>query len=75
MLSKAVYEDARRRTMELYDKAAIVLTKEERDSLEVADFGLDQLDQTGLELITYVNTPSVLRQGNGAVPRSDLSGA
>lgn len=57
MLSKAVYEDARRRAMELYDKAAIVLTKEERDSLEVADFGLDQLDQTGLELITYVNTP------------------
>jgi D-lyxose ketol-isomerase len=33
-----------------------VLTDAERARIEVADFGLGELERTGLELLTYVNT-------------------
>jgi D-lyxose ketol-isomerase len=39
--------------------AGIVLTSEEVDRIEVADFGLSDLDRLGLELITYINTERV----------------
>lgn len=38
-------------------RAGTVLTPAERASIEVADFGLGELEQTGLELVVYVNTP------------------
>ena len=40
----------------MLDDAGITLTPEEREGIEVADFGLDQLEKEGLELVTYVNT-------------------
>lgn len=36
--------------------AGIVLTKEEMDRFEVADFGLGRIRELGLQLITYINT-------------------
>jgi len=33
-----------------------VTTPQERARLEVADFGLGELEQTGLQILTYVNT-------------------
>ena len=36
--------------------AGIVLTDAERDSIEVADFGLGRLRETGLMALVYVNT-------------------
>lgn len=56
MITKKQLEDARVRALEYFAKAGIVLTKEEKDNIEVADFGLGDLERTGLELITYVNT-------------------
>ena len=47
---------ARERALEYLGRAGIVLTPEERERIEVADFGLGDLAVTGLELITYVNT-------------------
>lgn len=47
------------RALEFYEKAGIALTEAEKASLEVADFGLNRLEQMGLELITYVNTQRV----------------
>lgn len=40
----------------VYEKAHIILTQAEKDSLEIADFGLDDIYHTGLEIVTYVNT-------------------
>jgi D-lyxose ketol-isomerase len=40
-------------------EAGIVLTATERDAIEVADFGLGQLEQIGLQLLVYVNTERV----------------
>ena len=51
-----VYEAARARTLEYFEKAGIALTQQEKDNIEVADFGLDDLNRTGLELVTYLNT-------------------
>ena len=39
--------------------AGIVLTPSERDAIEVADFGLGQLEEIGLQLVVYVNTARV----------------
>jgi D-lyxose ketol-isomerase len=36
--------------------AGIVLTDVERDAIEVADFGLSRLEESGLQLLVYVNT-------------------
>ena len=55
-MKKSTYEDARGRAIRYFGKAGIVLTRMEKDAIEVADFGLGELDKTGLELVTYVNT-------------------
>ena len=56
MITREELERARERAREYFRKACIVLTAEEADSIEVADFGLSELDRTGLEIVTYVNT-------------------
>ena len=42
-----------------YEKAAIVLTADEKARIEVADFGLGRVREVGLELLTYINTDRV----------------
>jgi D-lyxose ketol-isomerase len=49
-------EDARSYAAERLAETGVVLTDEERDSIEVADFGLSRLDETGLQILVYVNT-------------------
>ncbi len=44
------------KALEFYQKANIVLTPTEIDSIEVADFGLNCIESTGLQLVTYINT-------------------
>jgi D-lyxose ketol-isomerase len=46
---------AQARTAELFAKAGIVMTSEEIAGIEVATFGLGNLEKEGLELVTYVN--------------------
>lgn len=56
MLTRAQVEEARKRALDYFEKAGIVLTEEEKRNIEVADFGLGDLETTGLQLITYINT-------------------
>ena len=56
MISAQHYKDAVERASALLEKAGIVITPEEHARFEVADFGLGELENTGLEIITYVNT-------------------
>ncbi|RFB17422.1 D-lyxose/D-mannose family sugar isomerase [Bacillus sp. HNG] len=35
--------------------AGIILTESEKEKIEIADFGLNDLETTGLQLITYIN--------------------
>jgi len=59
MLTLQQYRAARDRAWAMLQKAGIVLTPAELERLEVADFGLGQLEQIGLEVVTYVNTERV----------------
>jgi D-lyxose ketol-isomerase len=56
MIAAKQYDDAVARAAECLKAAGIVITPEERARFEVADFGLGELEKTGLEIITYVNT-------------------
>ncbi len=56
MLSQAEIVAARRRAAEILAGAGTVLTAEERETIEIADFGLSRLDEIGLEVVVYVNT-------------------
>ncbi|MBE6903809.1 MAG: D-lyxose/D-mannose family sugar isomerase [Ruminococcaceae bacterium] len=55
-MKKSLYNEVKEKALEIYKKANIVLTQEEIDNLEIADFGLDDIYKTGLEIVTYVNT-------------------
>jgi D-lyxose ketol-isomerase len=49
-------DQARREAAARLAAAGIVLTPEEQDGIEVADFGLGRLAEIGLQLHVYVNT-------------------
>jgi D-lyxose ketol-isomerase len=51
--------EARERAAAMLAEAGVVLTPDERTRIEVADFGLGRLEETGLQLVTYVNTERV----------------
>jgi D-lyxose ketol-isomerase len=59
MLKRSELEGARRRAAAALAEAGIVVTPEEEEAIEVADFGLGDLDRTGLQLIVYVNSERV----------------
>ena len=56
MLTKAQVEGAQARAAAELATAGIVITPEERARIEVADFGLSDLEHIGLEIVVYVNT-------------------
>jgi len=56
MIKRRELQIARQRTAELFRHAGIVLSEEEKERIEIAEFGLGQLERQGLELVTYVNT-------------------
>ena len=51
--------EARERAAAALAEAGIVLRPEEREAIEVTDFGLGRLDEIGLQLCVYVNTERV----------------
>jgi D-lyxose ketol-isomerase len=51
--------EARERAAAMLADAGIVLTRAEREAIEIADFGLGRLEEIGLQLVVYVNTERV----------------
>ncbi|WP_010247385.1 D-lyxose/D-mannose family sugar isomerase [Acetivibrio cellulolyticus] len=56
MMSKELYRETCKRALEYLDKAGIVVTDKEKNNMEVAEYGLGEVEKIGLELIVYVNT-------------------
>ena len=56
MISREEHNEAVAYSAEQFAAAGIELTAEERGRIEVADFGLGDLRETGLMLLVYVNT-------------------
>ena len=59
MIARDEYNGAVAESVEMLRTAGIVITPEELARFEVADFGLNELRSTGLQIITYVNTERV----------------
>ncbi len=59
MLAKEQENEVREKCLEYFNNANIVLTKNENNNIEITDFGLNRLEELGLQLITYVNTNRV----------------
>jgi D-lyxose ketol-isomerase len=51
------------------EAAGIVLTPAEREAIEIADFGLDDFERTGLAILVYVNTDRVCAKELVLLPR------
>jgi D-lyxose ketol-isomerase len=69
VLTRQEISTARERAAALLAEAGIVLTGKERAEIEVADFGLSQLDEIGLEVVVYVNTDRVCAKELVMFPR------
>jgi D-lyxose ketol-isomerase len=56
VITREELSEARSYAAEQLAEAGIVVTETERESIEVADFGLSRLREQGLMLLVYVNT-------------------
>ncbi|MCK9326286.1 MAG: D-lyxose/D-mannose family sugar isomerase [Bacteroidales bacterium] len=54
-MKKEMLTQARSRAAEMLAKAGIVITDHEKQNMEIADMGLDDLDHIGLEVVVYEN--------------------
>lgn len=68
-MNREVYEKIRARALKIYEQAGIVLTEREQETLEVADFALGEVEKTGLEIVTYVNTSRVCAKELAMLPK------
>ena len=53
------YNEQISKALDYFEKANIVLTDEEKQNVEVADFGKGMVNDIGLQLVVYVNTERV----------------
>ena len=56
MIDEAERSEAQAYALERLAAAGVVVRPDERERIEVADFGLSRLRESGLQLLTYVNT-------------------
>ncbi|HEY7349122.1 MAG TPA: D-lyxose/D-mannose family sugar isomerase [Ktedonobacterales bacterium] len=56
MLKRSQAQQAQQRAAEMLARLGVVLTPQEREQIEIAEFGLGELERTGLEIVVYVNT-------------------
>ncbi|MBQ7373748.1 MAG: D-lyxose/D-mannose family sugar isomerase [Clostridia bacterium] len=68
-MKREVYQKQVEKALEMYEKAGIVLSETEKNSVEVVDWGLNQLDTMGLQIITYVNTERVCAKEMVLLPK------
>ena len=68
-MKRSEYEMQCGKALEYYRRAGIVLTDAEKQSVEVADFGLGCVEQVGLQLLTYINTERVCAKEMVLLPR------
>jgi len=69
MLTSREVAHRQKQAMELFDKAGIVITDEEKARIEIADLGLGEYEQTGLAVLVYVNTDRCCAKELALLPR------
>ncbi len=58
-MKRATYQMQVKKALDMFEKANIVISEEEKKNVEVADFGLNNVDNVGLQLVVYINTERV----------------
>ncbi len=56
MIKRSEVKQLRARAASMLAEEGIELTADERDNIEIAEFGLGEVERTGLELVVYINT-------------------
>ena len=56
MITKVEQKEVIEKSLKYLQNAGIVITNKEKDCIETADFGLEDIEKTGLQLIVYVDT-------------------
>ncbi|AZO94514.1 D-lyxose/D-mannose family sugar isomerase [Halocella sp. SP3-1] len=56
MLTEKKVRELQQKAIEYYKSAKIIISEDEKKKIEIADFGLGDIEKTGLQLITYINT-------------------
>ena len=59
MITTSEHEVIRKKVMEYFDRASIAMTENEKKEIEIADFGLNDIENVGLQLVIYINTDRV----------------
>jgi D-lyxose ketol-isomerase len=59
MITRTQLEEARQRAVGFLHQTGIVVRPEEIEQIEVADLGLGELDQSGVQILTLVNTDKI----------------
>jgi D-lyxose ketol-isomerase len=59
MITQEKYQAIVEKAVRMLEESGLKITPAERERFEVADFGLGELEKTGLEIVTYVNTERV----------------
>lgn len=58
-MTRQEHREAQLRAIDFLTKAGVVLSEKERENIEVASWGFNDLQHLGLEILTYVNTERV----------------
>ena len=53
------FKEYQKKAIDTLESINIVLTEEEKENVEIADFGLGDFEKTGLSVVTYINTSRV----------------
>ena len=69
MLTREEVQHRQQQSLALYQQAGLVITPEEQQRIEIADFGLGEFEQTGLGVLIYVNTQRVCAKEIAMLPR------
>ena len=56
MISEEQQKQIRERTIKYFDNASIAIRDDEKQNIEIADFGLGDLENIGLQIVVYLNT-------------------
>lgn len=59
MITRTAYREAQRRAAMLLQETGVALRDDELATIAVADFGLGELDQTGAQILTLLDTAEV----------------
>lgn len=67
-MTQKQYEQQVKAALDLYGKAGIALTEQEKNNVEVIDFGKGMVETLGLQILVYVNTQRVCAKEMALTP-------